>query len=252
MSTNHVLNPSLSHQSGLRSNRKTLNMKHKIDSLPLDVLNKLKDKQRQHEKDRHHLQSKKQIIDRFSQYEDFLSMMFIHASFEKLITISKILIQIINLHEEGKNDIHQQISYCETIFSTYTPIKVIEDGKSFYVSFKMYYNSIVNESVSFITSSSIEKDENFNERCNHLKNLLRACFIIGFTCDIRLKRFVMARHKIHYEIMKTKPPNRTKSISFINESKTRFVKPFLSQQDDIIIMVKSCVELWINQYVIHK
>jgi hypothetical protein len=106
------------------------------------------------------------------------------------------------------------------------------------------------------------------EQCIHLKQLLRACFMIGFTYDCRIRRFVMSRHKYHYVTFKTRPPDPHTTDGFVQQCRELFIAPFLSifngddnddncfdkvsavEMNDMDLMIQSCIKLWIREYLL--
>ncbi len=227
-------------------------MMHKLNSIPTKTLNRVKDKQRQQQIEKHFLHSKQRLAHQINQYDDFLTMMLVNASFNKVVNVTKILIQLVNFHHRQENDpMHQLISYRESIFADYTPIPVIEEDECSFHSFRQYYNMVLDECISHLNAYTPNELASFNEKSRHLKTLLRSCFIIAFVYDVRIRRFVMARHKIHYEVIKTRPPNVEAVNRFIKECRVSFVDPFLSSQTDIVQMSQSCVQLWIDQYMLN-
>lgn len=240
----------MSSSSTPSSKRSRTIMRHKLNTIPIETLNKVKDKQRQQQKEQQYLHSTERLMRQINLYDDFLTMMLVKAPFNKLLAVTRLLIQIINFHDQTGT--YQSISYSESLFSDYTPIYVADEEHERYYSFKLYYNMVFEQCVAHWSLQTQEEDPTlYRDKCTHLKMLLRSCFIIAFTHDIRIRRFVMARHKIHFELIKTRPPSAQLSDQFVNECRTLFINPFLSNQGlDIIQMVQSCIDLWINQYMI--
>jgi hypothetical protein len=239
-------------QQPTASKRKTTIMRHKLNSIPIDTLNRVKDKQRQQQREQQYLYSKERLVRQINLYDDFLTMMLIKASFYKLLVVTRILIQLINYHDVVDEchvpSLHQHISYTESLFSDYTPIHVVEGDSERYYSFKLYYNMILEQCITHWQSRS--EEELYHEKSKHMKMLLRSCFIIALAYDVRVRRFVMAITEVHLVNIKTRPPPTLLCTQFMDECRNSFIRPFLSNEIDIIQMVQSCIDLWINEYVI--
>jgi hypothetical protein len=232
--------------------RQTLNMLHKLNSLPKSTRESLKSEQKQRQLENDHSFTQKRLVYQLDSNDDFLSMILVNVSFHKLLFITKILLQLTNLHLDKGKEMKTSLSYSESYFSDYTPIHIFSDGggggdnegdnQMQIMSFRLYYNMIYDEAL---------KVRNDEQKHQHLKELMKACFLIAFVYDIRVRRFVMARHMIHYKVMKSKPPNRERALKFIEEIRLSFINPFLSLDPsmDIIKMVTCSMNVWIDKYM---
>jgi hypothetical protein len=218
--------------------REILSMLHKVNSMTIPERELLKTQQKEKQLQNDHSYTQKRLVQQMDSNDDFLSMTLVNASFRKLLFITRIVLQLINRQCDA-------LSYNETIFSDYTPIYIVEETETVVMSFRMYYNMIYDEALQ-TRYTVIAANKEY-----HLKKLLKACFIIAFVYDIRITRFVMARHMVHYKDLLSKPPNLERATSFIEEIRLSFVDPFLSNDPstDIIQMVTNATNTWIDKYM---
>jgi len=207
---------------------------------------------------------------------DFISMILINGTIDDILKLSRYLIRILNYDQNNK--FKYPYEYEESLFSNHQPI-IIENNSYLnftnQISFRLYYNDVYNDSISF--NNNILKlnnknelilnkndndniDENYHEYNNILynkKTLLRLCFLIAFLKDFRINRFVMAYHSIHQNKLKTKAPLRDRTIRFIEKANIH-IDYFLKNQinirnfNEIDDIVKNCISLWINYYIMGR
>jgi len=186
-------------------------------------------------------------------HEDFITMYLVKWSLVSLIKVTNLLINIIDHQQEDDNNID---NYNESFFSNNTPIKIIQENDndmdmdmnipnhieiSFKCYFKMIYNSAIEEN---------KKNENEKNQKNHIINLLRACFLIAFIYDERIRRFVMTNHSIHFHYMSTRPPDIDIIRNYIDNSK-EIINNFLYDNNITIIeMIEQCISIWVRSAMI--
>jgi hypothetical protein len=188
--------------------------------------------------------------------EDFITMYMIKWPLSELIKATTILITIMEHIEEDKD-------YDDYTLINNTPIIVTDDN---HVSFRVYYNMIYQSAIevnksrqkpSIIINSEIiieeeedEEDESTLFTKNHIMNLLRACFLIAFFYDERIKRFVMANHSIHSEYTLTRPPDLDKIKVFIIEAGIIIDDYLFHNTITILDMINQCIGIWVRNAMI--
>ena len=162
--------------------------------------------------------------------DDFITMYLVKWSLGEIVKATSLLITIINRSNHP--------------FANTAPITYFADDREHTVSYRAYYNMLYNTALTQCHSGSQPDTE------NHIVNLLRACFVIGFICDERIRRFVMANHSIHTGYTLTRPPTRENATLFMNECHSA-VEAYLRYGDEyehtnILATVKICISAWIR------
>jgi|SRR5277367_4159940 len=186
------------------------------------------------------------------QIDDFVTSYLIKWSLDHLINASSIFLSIIFREEE--NDC------IEPIFSSNHMIKMNdpETNQLKYVPFMYYYHDVYINAITIYYDvmnnkeqekqefNDEEKEENLLFSQNHITQLLRACFLISFMYDERIKRFVMSDHSIHRRYLLSKPPEQSKIELFINSTR-HFIDDFIIHDcTNIIDMTQNCIKFWVS------
>ena len=164
-----------------------------------------------------------------------------------LLEITKathLLISILNQRTET--------SWRDACFANMTPITYFDNGYPCTISYRLYYTMLYEMALDKCRSRATAGT--MSEASDHLVTLLRACFIIGFIHDERIRRFVMATHSIHTNYTLTCPPEKDKALLFVREC-TSLVNAYLSYGDEdeslnILNMTNQCVSYWIHACMI--
>lgn len=163
--------------------------------------------------------------------DDFITMYLVKWPLPEIVKATSLIISIINRSNHP--------------FSNTAPFLCVnKEGHFDTVCYRVYYN--------LLYETTLEQCRN-NESLSgtdHNISLLRACFVIGFIHDERIRRFVMANHSIHTDYTLTKPPSTENAIRFINECRST-VDAYLTYGDEyeemnILSMIKTCVSSWIR------
>lgn len=195
--------------------------------------------------------------------DDFITLYLIKWKLIHLITATSLLIHVMDDEQYINN-------YIQTTFSNETPIYLINNGIMNELSFKRYYEMIYQSAIETFNKYSFIKininnndyqqqnkqDDYFNDDNNDITKeedekqiirLLRACFVIAFNNDQRIKRFVMSYNSYQSGILFSKPPDIQKVNQFINGS-YQHIEHFLQHQLEysILDMIKECVDVWMN------
>jgi hypothetical protein len=125
----------------------------------------------------------------------------------------------------------------------------LEDDYDHCSSFYHYDHDSMSLSLSSSSSSSSTSSPSPRSTKRYYTNLMKGCFIIGFSHDIRIRRFVMARHYYHYRIMKCVPPNRHKIHHYLANIDHAIKKTLSCMCLDISEFTNYCIDQWINNYI---
>jgi hypothetical protein len=87
----------------------------------------------------------------------------------------------------------------------------------------------------------------------HLLLLLRGFLIVLLCYDVRVRRFVMGRHDVHYKHLSTCPPCSRKTTHFIAACRP-WVDRFLRVPEEFSLqaLAQHAIALWIDQYMLEK
>lgn len=174
--------------------------------------------------------------------DDFITMYLVKWPLHDIVKATSLLIGLMNHQNET--------SWRDDSFANHTPISYIDDGFLHTVSFKRYYEMLYDSALEKYRLRVIE-DAGVKD---HLTSLLRACFVIGFIHDVRIRRFIMANHSIHANYTLTRPPDPENANVFIYEC-THIVNTYLSSSDldehvNILSMIDQCSRIWIHNCMI--
>ncbi len=181
--------------------------------------------------------------------DDFITMYLVKWPLIELAKATSLIINLIN---------HQSdTSWRESSFANMTPITFFENGILYTVSYKVYYNILYQQALERCRqadTSLYSGNEEAQQHQDHLTSLLRACFIIGFIHDERVRRFVMAHHSYHTDYTHTRPPDKERVSEFVKECGSH-VNAYLSNSDEdesinILSMINLCVTCWIQMGII--
>lgn len=164
--------------------------------------------------------------------DDFITMYLVKWPLSDLVRATSLLITIIN-----ESNHH---------FASTTPFTYFIDGREHTLSYRAYYNMLYEEALLKCRDGSASEPDTEE----HTINLLRACFVIGFVFDERIRRFVMANHSIHTDYTLTRPPSRENASLFVNECRVH-VEAYLRYGDEfddtnILSTVRLCISIWIR------
>lgn len=189
--------------------------------------------------------------------EDFITMYLVSCSLYDLIKATTLFITLLD-------HIDDDTEYTDSSFSNTTPIHIIQNGIECEMSFKCYYNMIYESAMEKYKEQQlksikknivneedmIEKEQEHVDSVvynkDHVMNLLRACFLIAFFYDERIKRFVMSNHSIHSEYLFTKPPDIEKIKIYIQEAGIVIDSYLFHKEIDILQMSEQCISMWIR------
>lgn len=195
-------------------------------------------------------EKEKKRIDEEKKSFDFITMILLKWSFDDIVNITKWIIIILNRGSINEKELKYPSEYEETLFSNHTSIilsEFNEESNSYYekkISFRLYYNMIYNDSYDYQQNCAVQNID----LINHKKMLLKLCFLIAFSYDPRITRFVMTRHFMHINIFKTISPNSEKTKIFLKKARLH-INYFLNNQNEIDDVVNKCIELWINHNI---
>lgn len=170
--------------------------------------------------------------------DDFVTMYLVKWSLPSITKATGLLINILNHHDDA--------SWYEAQFAHNTPISYVDtDGTPRTISYRLYYNQLYESAVS-----RCRDGVGTGEGTDHIVSLLRACFIIGFLYDVRIRRFVMASHSLHKDYLYTRPPPKEKALLFVKEC-SESVDAYLTFGDEdeyanILSMTSYCITTWIR------
>lgn len=199
-----------------------------------------------------HIQKNPELLKRFRRTrhppqrirDDFVTLYLVKWSLLEVTKATHLIISLINHRNET--------TWRDACFANMTPITYFDNGYEHTISYRLYYNMIYQMALDKCRSRATFTT--MDESSEHLVTLLRACFIIGFVCDERIRRFVMANHSIHTNYLSTKPPDKEKAHLFIRECSS-LVNAYLSYSDEheelnILSMTTQCVSVWIHSCMI--
>lgn len=180
--------------------------------------------------------------------DDFITMYLVKWPLIELVKATGLIINLIN---------HSTDTYWrECSFANMTPISYFEHGYLYTVSYKAYYNMLYDSAIEKCRHRAIEDErrEDVIQHQDHLISLLRACFVMGFIHDERIRRFVMANHSYHTDYTHTRPPAKETVNHFIRECGNH-VNTYLSHSDEndyvnILSMINQCVTYWIQMCMV--
>lgn len=197
---------------------------------------------------------------------DFITTMLVRLTFLDIIRYTKLLLIIINrtrfeptspnilttttttTNATENNNIRLYIKhhceYYDSAFSEYAMLDYLGESDVMRLSFRDYYNLMYKNAKQY---SMRKSDNQTREGRISLAIKLKACFIIALTHDIRIKRFVFARHDIHFHYLNTTPTSTKKGLQFIEECKIVVNRVFHNDLS-LIDMYHHCVELWEESY----
>lgn len=164
--------------------------------------------------------------------EEFLTRCLVQWSVADLVDTSELLLEVM-AHRDPNN-------YEETLFADNTTIRVSEGDTRSFADYYIFVFQCAKEAVS------VEPGE---DALVHHGNLLRACFIIAFAYEARVRRFIMAQHSIHHHYMQTRPPTPEVASRFIKDI-APVVDDFLyAERITILEMVEMCCTHWVSNYM---
>ena len=204
------------------------------------VLHQLRERRKQE------LRRKQRIVHANAVCEDFMTMMLIKWSLVELAAVTDLLLDVASVQDDNDHE--------EYAFSTRTRIRMPECGDPCFID---YYRLVYQSAMDKIATTQINNaaavpvpDTQDEYRQAHIMRLLRACFVIGFLYDTRIRRFVMAQHTIHTLYMRTRPPDPARICSYMREIEP-CVNTFLAEDRyDILSMVDQCSTVWLSRYMI--
>ena len=168
--------------------------------------------------------------------EDFMTQCLLRWSVTELIDTSALLLEVMAQRDPN--------NYEDTLFADNTRITV-SDGDT--RSFTDYYHMVF----QCARDADPGDDGATITTLSHHSNLMRACFLVAFVYDARVRRFVMAQHSIHTHYMQTRPPTPESAQCFISDV-TPVVDDFLfTARISILEMVEMCCARWLSHYMIH-
>lgn len=211
-------------------------------------------------------QNNRRATNRDVPHEDFITMYLIKGSLEELIRATAILLRIME---------HVNPHSVDSRFADMTEIQAFDEkcGEMRSFSFKRYYEMIYQWSLDRHSSlSDIKREEekelllaenNDNDDVIvlagvkvpvlskvHVINLLRACFVIGFIKDFRIRQYVMATHSYHLLYTKTSPPLPGRVTVFTSEALPYIDDFFLNGNNGgehtIVDMINEVIRIWVK------
>lgn len=166
--------------------------------------------------------------------EDFLTQCLVRWSVTDLIDTSALLLDVMTQRDCN--------NYEDTLFADNTTILVSKGDTR---SFADYYR------LMFQCARDAEHTNSEENALLYHSNLLRACFVIAFVYDARVRRFVMAQHSIHTHYMQTRPPAPDSAQRFISDV-APIINDFLfTGRISLLEMVEMCCDRWLSHYMIH-
>ena len=171
--------------------------------------------------------------------DDLLTMYLVKWSLPSMTKATGLFINILNHHDEA--------SWYEAQFANNTPISYVDNaGILRTVSYRIYYTQLY--------ESAVARCRDGTEGVDHLVSLMRACFVIGFIHDVRIRRFVMANHSIHTDYLHTQAPPKEKALLFVHECRDT-VDTYLTfgdedEESNILSMTTYCITTWIRSCMI--
>jgi hypothetical protein len=91
------------------------------------------------------------------------------------------------------------------------------------------------------------------QQAQHHTRLLRGFLIVLLVYDLRVRRFVLAKHDVHYKYLSTHPPETPKTLHFLAACRP-WVDRFLRTPDQLSLgeLGTLCTALWIDQYMLER
>jgi hypothetical protein len=177
--------------------------------------------------------------------EDFMTACLIQWSPGSLVKVTALLLEVASQVDAN--------NYEEALFSDHTLIHITdEDTPCFADYYRMVYHSAVQKIATDEQRATPEvmMDEDEEYRQTHITKLMRACFLIGFLYDARIRRFVMAHHSLHTHYMMTRPPPVDKIRRFMAEAGPVVDDFLFGHRLTILEMIDQCVGIWLARYMI--
>jgi hypothetical protein len=159
---------------------------------------------------------------------DLISLILVQWPFSELLTWMRLMTTVMNRKENCKWD--------EFIFSDSTEI---ECGGQETMSFRCYCNEV------YRNASSVSRDAVMDEKM-YYTHAMRGCFLIAFLYDLRVQRFVMTDHFLHFQLLLSQPPARDKANHFM-DSVRPMIDAFLDKTLSLNDATHQCVACWIDQ-----
>ena len=125
---------------------------------------------------------------------------------------------------------------------TGTIIVVEKEPVRYIYSFRHYFQLVYNTALFHS-----EKEMSDQEKRLDLMLHLRGCFLIALLYDIRIRRFVLSRHSIHYNYMHSRPPDTPLTLDFLSRIEP-MIGAFLKEMTTLAIVTEDCINLWIHEY----
>jgi hypothetical protein len=191
----------------------------------------------------------------------FVSKLLIKWNFSQLVQYSRLLLLLINrrlIKGDDDEDSHlpQPVNalvylrypseYADTLFGDYTIIRCGDENH--HMSFRAYYTLVYKEALALSRQHAQFREDDYEVKRRHSRQLLRACFLIALLYDARVRRFVFSKHDIHYQYLKTHPPPLDKTRRFLSEIQP-LVNATLGCALPLEEMCECSVKLWLTKYM---
>ncbi len=186
--------------------------------------------------------------------DDLVSRLLVKWPFALLVQYSKLIVILLNrrtakpphcaLPGRVASLVHYKYpsEYYETLFADYTHVLYGNQR----IPFRSYYTQVYREALATVHSTS---DEDLAMRPFHVARL-RACFVAALAYDMRIRRFVLSNHDIHYEYMGTHAPPLSKTLHFIQALRPS-IDHFLTTAVDVeaTALANEAFTLWLDHYM---
>jgi hypothetical protein len=159
-----------------------------------------------------------------------LTMVLVKWTVTELTQFTRLVVAVMNRRAD--------LAFEETRFADQTEVQADNDRV---ISFRRFYAEVLEGAME--PSPPEEAPHVTEERRTHYRTVLRACFVIALVCDVRVRRFVMAHHDVHFLSMLYTAPNREETNNFIDQMQ-ECVAAFLARQISLADVASSAVDLW--------
>lgn len=166
--------------------------------------------------------------------DDLVTLVLVKWSFSEILYFFSFLIEIIN--QKGSIDLEESRFLDETL---------IRSSGERELSLCCFINEIYQNATHF------HQEEKNQEVEKEFLFMLRGVFLVLFTYDPRVRRFVLTNHRVHRLRLKSKPPGRMKTIHFL-ERIIPLVQQFLSLSLPLQDLCLESRSVWMNDFMLQR
>lgn len=190
---------------------------------------------------------------RATKVDDFITLFLVRWTLRELVKYTKLLLIILNRTEPthslaSARRMSHASEYAESHFADTTAIEYddetqeVEEDMVREVSFRRYFNLMYSSAKNYLRDVTPARDA----EAESLQRILRACFLIGFVHDARIRRFVLTKHDTHYLYMRSLPTSARRAQLFLAPA-TFYVDSFLDGSMSIEEMTSRAIHFWTEE-----